>query len=195
MADDDARRNQGCDGQCATGITLLACRGARRVTLADSRALPVGNMIRARPPLDLPKSALFASDSGKISHRQASASLFGCGRDYFPVGIARGDVARERPRLPVVGDLFGIAVNYGPGSVARGGEQLGDEVDCGLGGGAASSAAVTVEPSIETKRVSAVSPRPSRSVIAASKRLYTSRDSRLRNWRRSPSAKLVTIIS
>src|SRR5580704_5879045 len=58
-----------------------------------------------------------------------------------------------------------------------------------------SSAAVMVAPSIETKRVSAVSPRFSRSVIAASKPSNTSRDNRLRNWRRSPSAKVVTIIS
>src|ERR1700730_367700 len=60
---------------------------------------------------------------------------------------------------------------------------------------ARNSALVIVEPSIETNRVSAVSPRPSRSVIAASNPSYTSRESRLRNWRRSPSAKAVTIIS
>ena len=56
-------------------------------------------------------------------------------------------------------------------------------------------AAVIVEPSIETKRVSAVSLRPSRSVIAASKPSNTSRDSKLRSCRRSPLAKAVTIIS
>src|SRR5215472_8026811 len=56
-----------------------------------------------------------------------------------------------------------------------------------------SSAAVIVEPSIETNRVSAVSLRRSRSVIAASKPSYTSRDSKLRNCRRSPLAKAVTI--
>ena len=57
------------------------------------------------------------------------------------------------------------------------------------------SAAVMVEASIETNRVSAVSPLPSRSVMAASKPSNTSRDRRFFNWRRSPSAKVVTIIS
>src|ERR1700733_9329756 len=58
-----------------------------------------------------------------------------------------------------------------------------------------SSAAVIVEASIETKRVSTVSLRRSRSVIAASKPSKTSRDNRLRNCLRSPPAKAVTIIS
>src|SRR6202034_659527 len=57
------------------------------------------------------------------------------------------------------------------------------------------SAAVMVDASIETKRVSAVSPRPSRSVMAASKPSNTSFDSKLLSCRRSPSAKLVTIVS
>src|SRR5262249_33327051 len=58
-----------------------------------------------------------------------------------------------------------------------------------------SSAAVIVEPSIETKRVSAVSLRRSRSVMAASNPSKTSFDKRLRSWRRSPAANAVTIIS
>jgi hypothetical protein len=74
---------------------------------------------------------------GELRNVPSSASLFGFGRDYFPVGIARGDVAREGPHLRDVGDLFGIAVDNGAGTVARGGDQLGDEADCDLGGAAA----------------------------------------------------------
>ena len=55
--------------------------------------------------------------------------MSGFRRDHFPVGIARGDVARERPDIGDVGDLFGVAVDHGAVAVARRGNQLRDEAD------------------------------------------------------------------
>src|SRR5579871_502609 len=58
-----------------------------------------------------------------------------------------------------------------------------------------SSAAVMSALSMETKRLSMVSPRVSRSVMAVSKPSHTSRESRFFSVRRSPCAKAMTIIS
>src|SRR5208282_6883505 len=65
------------------------------------------------------------------------ASLPGFGCDDFPVRIARGNVACERPHVGDVGNLFGVTVDHVPRSIAGRGNELGHEADGDLGGAAA----------------------------------------------------------
>src|SRR5664279_1875883 len=126
----------------------------------------------------------------------AMRSLPGFGCDQFPVRIARRQIAGECPDVGDVDHLLGIAVDHVAVLVARRRHQLGVEAHGQLRGAPArNSAAVISALSMETKRLSTVSPRFSRSAMAVSNPSQTSRDSKFFNVRRSPSAKALTIIS
>src|SRR5207237_9424405 len=64
-------------------------------------------------------------------------SLPGFGRDQLPVGIARGDVAREGPHVGDLGDAVGRALDDGARAVARDRNELRHETHRHLRGAAA----------------------------------------------------------